>query len=225
MQSRFKILYVDDHKGLRDSMGSFITAKNPRISFVFAKNKQEASERLRENPEITIALIDLNLGGENGLNLIEDLRKISSALKIIIYTMFTDYFHIESALRKNVEGFVTKDSSAEELEKALLTVAAGNFYFSRTVQKVMKSILKKTSENAQDKSKEDELFESYKNLTASEKEIFDLAAGQKTNNEIAGILGKSEKNIRNKISVIYQKMNLDGRMELLRAAKILGVEL
>ncbi len=225
MQSQFKILYVDDHEGLRNSMGSFITQKNPKISFVFAKNKKEALERLRENPEAAVALIDLNLGSENGLTLIEDLRKISPALKIVVYTMFTDFIHIEQALRKNIEGFVTKDAPAEELEKALLTAASGNFYFSKTAQKVMKLILRKNSGQTQNENKEDALFENYKNLTSGEKEIFDLAAEQKTNKEIAEILGKSEKNVRNRISVIYQKMNLESRMELLKAAKILGVEL
>lgn len=143
MPSQLKILYVDDHEGLRNCMGNFITSRNPQISFLFAKNDSDAKKILSENPEIKNAVLDINLNGKNGLSLIEDFRKIIPELNILVYTMFTDLLHIEQALKKNVQGYVTKDSSAEEFEKALLSVAGGNMYFNKNARAVMKSMLEK----------------------------------------------------------------------------------
>lgn len=64
MPSQLKILYVDDHEGLRNCMGNFITGRNPQISFFFAKDAEEAGKILSENPEIKTAVLDINLNGK-----------------------------------------------------------------------------------------------------------------------------------------------------------------
>lgn len=226
MQSQFQILYVDDHEGLRDSMGSLISSKNPQIEFFFAKDSKEALETLQKNPSINVAVIDINLGKENGLNLIDNLRNIVPDIKIVIYTMFTDLLHTEQALRKNINAFVTKDAPCEELEKALFSVKNGNLYYNNTARKIMNVILKQNDNKTQTfQSEEETIFSNYQSLTKGEKQIFELVANQKNTEEIANILGKAPKTVRNQISLIYQKMNLTGRTELVKAAKTLGVVL
>lgn len=225
MQSQVKILYVDDHEGLRNCLGTFIAKKNKQIEFVFAKDEDEALKIFSENPEIQTAIIDLNLGGSNGLNLVDELRKINSNVNILIYTMFTDLLHVEQSLRKNIQGFITKDCSAEEFEKALILVANGNLYFNKTARNIMKSMLIKNKNEHSQKSKEEILFEDYQNLTKAEKQIFELVANNKNTDEIATQLKKSAKTVRNQISEIYQKMSFSSRTEIVNAAKKLGVVL
>lgn len=225
MPSQLKILYVDDHEGLRNCMGNFITSRNPQISFFFTKDADEAKKILSENSEIKTAVLDINLNGKNGLSLIEDFRKINPELDILVYTMFTDLLHIEQALKKNVQGYVTKDSSAEEFEKALLSVAGGNMHFNKNARAVMKSILGKEDKTPHKKTPEENLFEGYKTLTKGEKRVFELAANQKSTEEIAEELGKSAKTVRNQFSLIYQKLQISSRTEVVTAAKTLGVVL
>lgn len=223
MQSQLKILYVDDHEGLRNCMGNFITSRNPQVEFCFAKNDDDAKKILKENPEVKTAIIDINLNGKNGLSFIGDFRKINPELNILVYTMFSDLLHIEQAIRKNVQGYITKDSNAEEFEKALISVAGGSFYFNKNARAVIKSILAKNDNATHQKNEEENLFENYKTLTKGEKKIFELVANQKNTEEIANSLGKSAKTVRNQISLINQKMFFSDRTELVNAAKILGV--
>ncbi len=224
MQSQLKILYLDDHEGLRNSMGNFISSRNPYIEFLFAKNAKEALLALQSNPEVETAIIDINLGGVNGLNVIDELRKTKPDLRIVVYTMYGDLLHIEQALRKNINAFVTKDAPAEEFEKALFCAASGNIYYSNNARKII-NVLLRNSKTQKYESEEENLFQSYQNLTKTEKEIFELAANQKTTEEISVILKKSAKTVRNQISSVYQKMNVSGRAELAKAAKTLGVVL
>ena len=66
-------------------------------------------------------------------------------------------------------------------------------------------------------------FENYKTFTPKEQEVFLLLAQEKNTDEIADLLGKSEKTVINQKSIIYQKLGIKDRLELLRAARKLGV--
>ena len=79
------------------------------------------------------------------------------------------------------------------------------------------------SENNQNESSYSSTFYNYRTLRQKEKILFELLAQQKEVSEIAKILGKAEKTINNQTSIIYQKLNIHNRLELLKIAKILGV--
>lgn len=224
MQSLLKILFLDDHAGLRDGLGSFLTNKNPAFKFYYAGNKEEALKVLKENPDIKNAIVEINLNGINGLDLIPEFRNQTEDLNIIVYSMYNDYIHIEQALKKNIQGYITKDVSLDEVEKAILFVAAGSIYYNKVAREIMSSMFKgDQSASAKKNSLYSEVFDNYKSLTGKEKTLFELLAQQKEVTEIAEILGKAEKTINNQTSIIYQKMNVHSRLELLKLAKTLGV--
>ncbi|WP_318690865.1 response regulator transcription factor [Treponema sp.] len=224
MQSQLKILFLDDHAGLRDSLGTFISTKNPNIKFFYASNSQEAKEILEENQDISNSIIDINLDGFNGLEQISAFRAIRPNLNVIIYTMFNDYLHIEQAFQKKIQGYITKDASVEEIEKAILFVSEGNLYFNKNAKQLLHTLLKTDNESRDNQDKTSTLlFENYKSLTKKEKEVFELLSQHKDVMEIASLLGKSGKTISNQTSLIYQKLGIHNRIELQKAAKILGV--
>lgn len=224
MPSHLKILFLDDHAGLRDGLGAFLTNKNPSFHFYYAGNKEEAITLLKENPDIKIAIIDIKLNDINGLDLISSFRAQTPDLNVIVYTMFSDYLHIEQALKKNIQGYLSKDASLEEVEKAILFVSAGSIYYNKTTREIMASLFKNDSvENIHRESVYSEAFSNYRTLSPKEKKLFELLAQQKEISEIANILGKAEKTINNQTSIIYQKLNIHNRLELLKIAKTLGV--
>ena len=75
MQSQLKILFVDDHVGLRDGMKEMLKSKNPDFNFVSARDYETALEALKNNPDIQIAILDLNLDGKSGLEIIPEIKK------------------------------------------------------------------------------------------------------------------------------------------------------
>ena len=230
MQSQLKILFIDDHSGLRDSLSFLLEKKNPLFKFYLASDLERAEVCLKSNPEICIAIVDLNLNGEDGLALVEPLRKIKPELKIIIYTMYNDPIHIKNSLQKDIQGFITKDLDVAEIERAILCVNDGNLFYCKEAKAILRELIQNKTgsgggfySGADENKKTEVLFKNYQMLTVKEQEVFALLAQKKDVDEIAEVLNKSVKTIQNKKSLIYQKMNVKDRLELVEAARLLGV--
>jgi len=225
LQLQLKILFVDDHSGLRDGISFLLSKENQNLKFYNASTKEEAVEILNNNSDIKNAILDININGESGLNFIDDFRKIVPQLNIIIYTMYSDMLHIEAALKKNIQGYITKDCEVREIEKAIEFVSDGSMYYNKAAKEVMQSLISKNkgSNTDYEELRVQELFENYKTFTPKEQEVFLLLAQEKSTSEIAKLLGKSEKTVINQKSIIYQKLGIKDRLELLRASRKLGV--
>lgn len=225
MQLQLKILFVDDHSGLRDGISFLLSKENQNLKFYNASTKEEAIEILNNNSDIKNAILDININGESGLNFIDDFRKIVPQLNIIIYTMYSDMLHIEAALKKNIQGYITKDCEVSEIEKAIEFVSNGSMYYNKVAKEVMQSLISKNkgSNTDYEELRVQELFENYKTFTPKEQEVFLLLAQEKSTSEIAKLLGKTEKTVINQKSIIYQKLGIKDRLELLRASRKLGV--
>ncbi|MCR5725097.1 MAG: response regulator transcription factor [Treponema sp.] len=218
MQSDLHILFLDDHPGLRDGTALLLSQKAPALHFMCAGTMQEALE-IVQNTSPDLALIDLNLAGEDGLSAIKQFRSIVPGLKVIIYTMYADPYHIKNALQSNVQGYITKNTDITELMNAITSVAGGGSAFCPAASKIMNTLL--SGEAA--KNSEDFLFINYQALSKSEQTLFELLAKKTDLAEIAAALGKKEKTILNKRTILYQKMGFHDRLDLAEAARKLGV--
>lgn len=165
MQSQLKILFVDDHVGLRDGMTQMLKNKNSSFDFVCASDYESALETLKENRGIKIVILDLNLDGRSGLELIPELKKLSPDIAILIYTMFNDVIHVENSLLNGVQGYITKDATIDELASAITTVANGNSYFNKAATELMQSLLVKHGREHDITNDLSYLFDSYKSLS------------------------------------------------------------
>ena len=220
MQSPLKILFLDDHAGLRNGIGFLISERNPALSFSYAGSADEAADVLKQNPDIALCILDLNLAGSDGLSALSLLRSVKKELPAIVYTMFSDGAHIEAALAAGVQGYVTKDADDAELENAILTVAGGNNFYNRASSKIMQSLIAGDGEG---KDKMEPSYIEYRLLSKSEKKIFLLLAEKKEPEEIAALLGKSVKTVLNQRTIIYRKLGLRDRLDLIDFAKKIGV--
>ena len=230
MQSQLKILFIDDHSGLRDSLSFLLEKKNPLFKFYLAADLNRAEICLKSNPEISIAIVDLNLNGEDGLVLIDPLRQMKPGLKIIIYTMYNDPIHVKNSLQKDIQGFITKDLDATEIERAILCVNDGNFFYCKEAKAILHELIQSKAgagggfySGADGEQKTAVIFKNYQMLTKKEQEVFSFFFQKKDVDEVADVLNKSVKTIQNKKSLIFQKMNVKDRLELVEAAKLLGV--
>ena len=132
--------------------------------------------------------------------------------------MYADPLHVEAALGAGVQGYVTKSASIEELESAILAVTTGGTYYDRTAAKIMQSLLAPPHEQNDTRP-----YMNYRSLTKKEQEVFALLAQKKDTKEIAQLLRKSEKTVINQRSLIYQKLDIRDRLDLIEYAKTLGV--
>ena len=223
MQSQLKILFVDDHVGLRDGMTQMLKNKDSSFDFVCASDYESALETLKENRGIKIVILDLNLDGRSGLELIPELKKLSPDISILIYTMFNDVIHVENSLLNGVQGYITKDATIDELATAITTVANGNSYFNKAATELMQSLLTKHGREHDITNDLSYLFDNYKSLSKKEREVFILLSQDMHVADIAKKLGKSEKTVINQRTEVYSKLDIKDRHDLLEKAKLLGL--
>lgn len=223
MQSQLKILFVDDHVGLRDGMTQMLKNKDSSFDFVCARDYESALETLKENRGIKIVILDLNLDGRSGLELIPELKKLSPDISILIYTMFNDVIHVENSLLNGVQGYITKDATIDELASAITTVANGNSYYNKAATELMQSLLVKHGREHDITNDLSYLFDNYKSLSKKEREVFILLSQDMHVADIAKKLGKSEKTVINQRTEVYSKLDIKDRHDLLEKAKLLGL--
>lgn len=223
MQSQLKILFVDDHVGLRDGMTQMLKNKDSSFDFISASDYESAVEALKEERGIKIVILDLNLDGRSGLELIPELKKLSPDISILIYTMFNDVIHVENSLLNGVNGYITKDATIDELATAITTVAKGNSYFNKTATEMMQSMLNNHGHAHNITNDLSYLFDNYKSLSKKEREVFILLSQDMHVADIAKKLGKSEKTVINQRTEVYSKLDIKDRHDLLEKAKLLGL--
>lgn len=223
MQSQLKILFVDDHVGLRDGMTQMLKNKDSSFDFVCASDYESALENLKENRGIKIVILDLNLDGRSGLELIPELKKLSPDISILIYTMFNDVIHVENSLLNGVQGYITKDATIDEVASAITTVANGNSYYNKAATELMLSLLVKHGCEHGITNDLSYLFDNYKSLSKKEREVFILLSQNMHVADIAKKLGKSEKTVINQRTEVYSKLDIKDRHDLLEKAKLLGL--
>ena len=224
MQSALKILFIDDHKSLRDGLALLLKSRNPEFDFLFAASLEEAKKILDTEEEIDLAVLDLNLDGEDGLDTVPIIRTKKVSIPVIIYSMYADERRIEKALEYGVQGYITKNDGPDELESAIKIVANGGLCCSMAASLVIqKKLFGTLNVRKTDKKNDRDFYRRYMELSKSEQAVFALLAQKKKTDEIAKILGKKEKTVINQRTMIYQKLYLEDVLELIEYAKKLGV--
>ena len=118
-----RVLLVDDHRAILSGLSSLISGEAPRMKVAGAAASGAEALRLNREVQPDVILLDVNLGEENGLDLMPALAAVSTA-RIVILTSLADPAVRERALQLGASGFVMKDDTAaallESIENAIL---------------------------------------------------------------------------------------------------------
>jgi two-component system invasion response regulator UvrY len=195
-----RVLIVDDHAIVRNGV-KLIFAESDSATFGEASNANEALQLVREQ-DWDVVLMDIALGDRSGLEVLKDLKAIKPKLPIVILSMHSESQYARRAFKAGAAGYVTKDSSPEELVKAIEKVANGGKYVSATLAELLVSDF------------EDADKMPHERLSDREFEIMCLLASGKTVSEVAGLLFLSIKTISTYRTRVLEKMNMRTNAEL-----------
>ncbi|HUM65344.1 MAG TPA: response regulator transcription factor [Chitinophagaceae bacterium] len=133
---KLSILLVDDHKLIRDSW-SFILNSDPRFTVVGETSSgEEAIEIVRaKNP--AIILMDVNMSPLNGFEATEQIHRMSPGTKVIAVSMHTMPAYAKRMLQLGAMGYVTKNSSKDEMITAIVEVSKGKKYICEEVKNIL----------------------------------------------------------------------------------------
>jgi DNA-binding NarL/FixJ family response regulator len=124
---KVSILIADDHKLIRETW-SFILNNDPRFEVVAECGDSEEAVEVAKVKRPNIILMDINMTPISGFEATEKIRKVSPASKIIGVSMHSQPAYAKKMLQIGARGYVTKNSSKEEMIKAIMEVQNGNKY-------------------------------------------------------------------------------------------------
>lgn len=216
------ILLVDDEPLLRESLEIVLTLKGGFNVCGNAGNGLEALSLLK-NLKPDVMLIDLNMPGMGGIELIKKINTEYPEIKMIVLTTFYDEKNISEALANGATGYLLKDSGKDAIIHAVEQAVKGVGVLDTKVMQKLTGILNSSSvtptsgdavtKGTQSKEgMEDRLKKA--GLTEREKEIARLLADGCTNSQIASLLFLTEGTVKNYISVIYDKFDIKDRAKL-----------
>jgi DNA-binding NarL/FixJ family response regulator len=156
-----------------------------------------------------IVLLDLAMPQVNGLEVLGNFSKSSSAIKVIMLTAGIDNAQLVRALQLGARAVVLKETASEKLFDAIDTVMTGKLWMGSHSATDLAEALQQVSSASPDKPAQ----KAY-GLTTREVEIVGLVVGGHTNNEIAQKLSISERTVKNHLVTIFIKLGVSNRVEL-----------
>ncbi len=133
---KHRILIVDDHPVLRQGMAQLIN-QTPDLSVCGeAANISDALTRA-ESTEPELAVVDISLKGESGLDLIPRLSQTVPGLPILILSIYDETYYASRALQAGARGYLTKQDAIDKIFVAIRELLAGNVYLSDRMKKLL----------------------------------------------------------------------------------------
>ena len=131
---QYTVLIIDDHPLFSRGLSQLIETQNNYKVTGIAKNHDEAIQMIKElSPDL--AIVDLNLGQEDGLELIKDILSLKPETKILVLSMHDERYFAERALKAGARGYIMKEEAESNVSTAINTVMQGNIYLSENEQK------------------------------------------------------------------------------------------
>jgi two-component system response regulator DevR len=199
-----RLLVVDDHEVVRQGLVALIDRREKFQVVAEAGTVEEALDAARRfQPDLVI--MDVRLPDGSGIEACREIRAELPATRVVMLTSYPDEEAVLSAIIAGASGYLLKQIRARDLVSALEAVGRGESLLDPAVtEKVLERVRRIASGTYTD-----ELAQ----LTAQEQKILQLVAEGKTNKEIASEVFLSDKTVKNYVSSILSKLNLQRRAQ------------
>lgn len=198
-QDQIRVYVVDDHPLVRGALRDLLTGERDIELTGEAATLDEARVGIAEK-EPDVVLLDLRFPEGSGLDLCQELR--DRPTKVLVLTSSVDPGEVLEAVEAGAAGYLLKSADVDEYVQAVRDVAQG-----RSV--VDPAVMGHLLERIRSPSTADRLA----TLTAQESRILDHLAEGLSNRDIAGKIGTTEKTVKNHVSIILRKLELENRTQ------------
>ena len=198
-----RLLVVDDHAIVRSGIRRLLNER-PDIEVFEAASGEEAMSAVLDAP-VDLIVLDLNLPGLGGLELLRRLVRTVPKIPILIFSQHAEAIYATKALEAGAQGFVSKNALPEEFLEAVDAVLGGGIAVEKSIQREM--AIRDLAEDAY-----------LRPLTERDIEILRLLAAGNSLSEIAAKLGIAYKTVANTLSRIKEKLGAGQTSDLVRIA-------
>jgi DNA-binding NarL/FixJ family response regulator len=201
-----RLLIVDDHPLFREGLRQMI---DRTAGLMVCGEVADAAGALKAIPELKpdLVLVDISLGGTNGIDLIKSLKSKYDDLPVLVISMHDESLYAERALRAGALGYIMKNAPAKTVKSAIFKVLGGEMFLSG---KMSSSVLAKLM-----RGKPDRPVSPIEQLSDRELEVFQMLGQGKGTRQIAEQLGLTIPTINSFRNRIKEKLELKNSTEMM----------
>lgn len=202
---KITILVADDHTLMRQTL-SFVLSGDIRFTVIAECGNGEDVVKLSEQLQPDIVLLDIHLPGINGIEAMAKIRQVSSGSKVLAISQYSQTGYVRKIMQAGSLGYITKGSTLEETQEAILTVRSGKKYICKEIRNRLAEEFVSGAEKPV----------SLASLTARETEIIGYIQKGHTSKEIARALNISFRTVELHRCKILKKMRVKNSLSLVR---------
>jgi PAS domain S-box-containing protein len=211
-----RIMVVDDHELTRAGLVA-IVGRDPQLEVVGEASNGRAALRLAQTLEPDLVLMDVRMPEMDGLEATQELKKLRPMTSVLLLTMFDDVDLLVRAVTAGGAGYVLKDSSLGEIQRAIREVASGGFPVD---PRLARDVLLRVARQAKPQPP---AVLPLSPLTGREREVLTLLASGGTNREIGEALTITPHTVKNHVEHILAKLGVSDRTQAAVRAIELGL--
>ena len=196
-------MIADDHSMVREGIKQLLELDGDMIVNAEAADGLQCIDLLGST-NTDVLLLDINMPNMNGLQVLQHIRDRKSTIKVLILTIHNEVEYLVKAVDIGVEGYMLKDSDSSLLKKAIYSINNGDTF----IQPELTPLLRDRMLN---RSTRETMSES--SLTLRETDVLKLLTEGLYNKEIANRLTISEKTVKNHVSSIFRKIDVQDRTQ------------
>lgn len=207
MTRGISVVLADDHVLFRQALRQLLELERDFTIVGEAGDGQAAMQLVRQHrPDV--ALLDISMPGMDGIQATTALREQFPTLGIIILTMFAEDSHIIRSIRAGANGYLLKNSESRKVIDAIRAVARGESILEPYLVAKLLTEFRRISDSGGSSS-----IHNVAGLTDREIDLLRLVASGQSNKEIAQSLELAESTVKNRLSILFQKLDVKDRTQ------------
>ncbi|MEC3650029.1 two-component system response regulator DegU [Bacillus subtilis] len=214
--TKVNIVIIDDHQLFREGVKRILDFE-PTFEVVAEGDDGDEAARIVEHYHPDVVIMDINMPNVNGVEATKQLVELYPESKVIILSIHDDENYVTHALKTGARGYLLKEMDADTLIEAVKVVAEGGSYLHPKVTHNLVNEFRRLATSGVSAHPQHEVYPEIRRplhiLTRWECEVLQMLADGKSNRGIGESLFISEKTVKNHVSNILQKMNVNDRTQ------------
>lgn len=209
-----RLLIADDHPVFRDGLRALLGTL-PDCELIGEAANGDEAVALATSLQPDVVLMDLRMPGLDGIEATRRIVHTSPHIAVLVLTMFEDDESVFSAMRAGARGYLLKGADQSDILRAVRAVASGEAIFGASIARRLMDYFSAPRPGLP--------AQTFPELTEREREVLELIARGRANQEIANQLFLSPKTVRNHVSNIFSKLQVADRAQAIVRAREAGM--